>query len=94
MSVDDKERAEIERAMNNPDEWADPLPYKKRSEKRRMDTIVSVRLDSEQLHALDAAAKARGIPISRYLRECGLRTAELPYVKITYPSGPFAITGT
>lgn len=69
--------------MDDPDQWRQyPLP-RKRSEKRQLDTIVSVRLDNAQLEFLHSAAKARGMTISRFVRESSLKAATIPYVKFS-----------
>jgi hypothetical protein len=79
--------------MDDPDQWWERSLPKKRSEKRQLDTIVSVRLNSAQLRALHAAAKARNMTISRFIRESALKAAAIPYVKIiSVPPLPVTFT--
>lgn len=74
-------RQQIEQAMNNPDEWKDPLPEKpRRSEKRQRSVMISVRLNSDEAASLEWAASARGWTISRFVRDMALECAALPVV--------------
>lgn len=66
-------RDEIEKAMDDPSEWGDPLPPKRRSERRQRHAMISIRLSSQELEQLQWAADFRGITISKYVREQALK---------------------
>jgi hypothetical protein len=75
-------------AIDNPDEWWDhPLP-KKRSEKRQKHAMMSFRLNSDELKQIEWAAKARSMTISAFIRECALKTARQPYVRLISTTHP------
>jgi len=73
-SARDKLRDEVEAAMDDPDQWADePLPVPaRRSEKRQRAAMISIRLSSEELETVQAEAAARGLTVSRYVRDRAL----------------------
>jgi predicted DNA binding CopG/RHH family protein len=70
----EKLRDEVEAAMDDPNQWADePLPVPaRRSEKRQRAAMISIRLSSEELEAVQAEASARGLSVSRYVRDRAL----------------------
>lgn len=68
-----KDLEDVERALGDSVEWGDPRPSKRRkSEKRRRGVVVSVRLSSEELGAVEARASAVGMPIGTYMRHLAL----------------------
>jgi hypothetical protein len=70
----EKLRYEVEAAMDDPNLWADePLPVPaRRSEKRQRAAMISIRLSSEELEAVQAEAANRGLSVSRYVRDRAL----------------------
>jgi predicted DNA binding CopG/RHH family protein len=76
-SARDKLRDEVEAAMDDPHQWADePLPVPpRRSEKRQRAAMISIRLSSKELETVQAAAAARGLTVSRYVRDRALEPA-------------------
>jgi hypothetical protein len=76
-SARDKLRDEVEAAMDDPNQWADePLPGPaRRSEKRQRAAMISIRLSSEELETVQAEAAARGLTVSRYVRDRALEPA-------------------
>jgi predicted DNA binding CopG/RHH family protein len=66
---------ELEKAMNDPTEWGEPIDEgrPRRSEKRQRAAMISIRLSPEELSAVQEEATARGVSVSRYVRECALR---------------------
>jgi predicted DNA binding CopG/RHH family protein len=73
----DKLREQVEAAMNDPSQWADePIPVRaRRSEKRQRAAMISIRLSSEELEAVQAEAATRGLSVSRYVRDRALEPA-------------------
>lgn len=76
-SARDKLRDEVEAAMADPTQWADePLLVRaRRSEKRQRAAMISIRLSEEELEAVQAEAAARGLSVSRYVRDRALEPA-------------------
>ena len=76
-SAREKLRAEVEAAMEDPSQWADdPLPVRsRRSEKRQRAAMISIRLSVEELEAVQTEAAARGLTVSRYVRDRALEHA-------------------
>lgn len=70
-------REQVEAAMDDPNQWADePIPPRvRRSEKRQRAAMISIRLSSEELEAVQAEAAARGLTVSRYVRDRALEPA-------------------
>jgi antitoxin component of RelBE/YafQ-DinJ toxin-antitoxin module len=68
--------------------WDDPKPAPKprrNSEKRRRNAVISVRVNIEELTAVEAAAKNAGVSVSAYMRTCALYAAlhqDLPRVEV------------
>ncbi len=78
---DDTELAEeLERAMADPSEWGEPIRESRspRTEKRQRAAMISIRLTAEELSAVQAEATARGVSVSRYVRDAALRPAQQP----------------
>ncbi|MGO9926227.1 MAG: plasmid mobilization protein [Mycobacterium sp.] len=63
--------------MADPTQWADePLPTPaRRSAKRQRAAMISIRLSEEELETVQAEAAARGLTISRYVRDRALEPA-------------------
>jgi predicted DNA binding CopG/RHH family protein len=79
--------AELEQAMNDASEWGEPIDEGRtqRSEKRQRAAMISIRLTPAELSAVQEAATALGLSVSRYVRESALRTAAP--LKIANPLG-------
>jgi len=79
MPRDDAQLAdELEKAMNDPTEWGEPIDEDRprRSEKRQRAAMISIRLTADELSAVQEAATARGLSVSRYVRESALRPVQ------------------
>lgn len=50
---------------------------------RNLKTVVSVRLSEEDLAAVEAAAQARGVTLSKFIREAALAVASEPDAVVT-----------
>lgn len=76
-------RDQVEAAMDDPNQWADePLPVPaRRSEKRQRAAMISIRLSSEELETVQAEAAARGLTVSRYVRDRALEPAQSESVR-------------
>jgi predicted DNA binding CopG/RHH family protein len=76
-SAREKLRDDVEAAMDDPTQWADePLPVPaRRSEKRQRAAMISIRLSSKELETVQAEAAARGLTVSRYVRDRALEPA-------------------
>ncbi|MGH3559153.1 plasmid mobilization protein [Mycobacterium sp.] len=48
----------------------------RRSEKRQRAAMISIRVTAEELRVVQAQAKARGLTVSRYVRDSALRPAQ------------------
>lgn len=65
--------------MTDDDEWGEPQPSKRtKSEKRRRQVVISVRLSADELQTLEAAAVTAGQPLATYLREKALASKAAP----------------
>lgn len=67
----ESERAEYyESHKDDPDVWGEPLPTRPR---RRLASMISVRLSPDEAEAIRAAAEARGMSVSAFLRMAALK---------------------
>jgi len=75
---------ELAKAMDDPTEWGEPIDEDRprRSEKRQRSAMISIRLTAEELSAVQEAATARGLSVSRYVREGALRHVRPRAVKL------------
>lgn len=65
--------SEVEDMLNDSDAWEAPAKAPRRkSEKRRRGTVISVRLSPEELTLVQAEASQAGVSISTFLRERAL----------------------
>jgi len=75
-NMDEKRLAEqMQAAKDDPDEWGEPDEDPnavKRSPKRRLAAMVSVRLSPEELEVVQRTAELRGETVSAYLRRLAL----------------------
>jgi predicted DNA binding CopG/RHH family protein len=56
-------------------DWEEAPAPRRRSERRRLDSMVSVRFSPEEVERVRAAAEAAGLSLSRYIRELALGMA-------------------
>ena len=59
---------DLDRAINDPDEWGTPKRGRK-SEKRQRSAVVSVRMTDAELAIVQAKAQAAGQTIGAYMRD-------------------------
>lgn len=58
---------------------------RRRSEKRRRAAMISIRLTADELKSVQAQANARGVSVSRYVRDRALEPARPPSAVTAYP---------
>lgn len=73
--------AYYEARKDDPEIWGGPLPAPK-SQRRITASMFSVRLTPQQAEFIRWAARARGMSVSAFLRECALEKAALPVVAV------------
>jgi Mobilization protein NikA len=68
----------FEAHMDDPDEWGDPVPAPshRKSEVRQRSTVVSVRLNTDELATLQRKADDAGLTISGFLRHAAVDDPE------------------
>jgi hypothetical protein len=75
---------QIESMRDDPDAWGDPEPdvpvARRKSEKRQRVAMVSVRLNPDELSALQAHALRVGSTVSAYLRDVAVHAAHQPII--------------
>jgi uncharacterized protein (DUF1778 family) len=74
MSEERERAAYYEAHKDQPDDWGEPTKSKAR---RRLASMISVRLSAGEAAAVRAAAEERGISVSAFLREAALKEAEV-----------------
>lgn len=67
---------DIERDMNDPEAWGEPVKPRK-SNKRQRDVVVSVRFTPSELSAVQGLAADRHVFVSTLLRDLALHTANV-----------------
>jgi hypothetical protein len=79
--------------MNDSTEWGEPVDEgrSRRSEKRQRAAMISIRVTAEELSAVQEAATARGLSVSRYVRDCALRPVRFQNLN---PFGLLVANGT
>jgi hypothetical protein len=59
---------------DDPEQWGDPQPVR-RSRKRRLAAMISVRFTPEEEDEIRRAAQAKGASVSQFIRETALKEA-------------------
>jgi hypothetical protein len=62
------------------DDWEEAPAPRRRSERRRLGAMVSVRFSAEEADRLRADADGAGLSLSRYIRDLVLKTAHGPVI--------------
>jgi predicted DNA binding CopG/RHH family protein len=74
MSSEKDRAAHYESHKDDPDEWGEAEPAPK--ERRRLASMVSVRLAPDELELVRTAASSRGLSVSAFLRSVALAEAQ------------------
>jgi hypothetical protein len=65
------------------EEWGEPKPLTKRSEKRRLASLVSVRLSPDEVDIVRRVATERQMTLSGFMRNAALAAAEVHSAPLT-----------
>jgi len=71
------------------EEWGDAVPTKPR---RKLASMISVRLSPEETQEIRRAAEESGLSVSAFLRDAAVRQAR--FINNVAPSGPSSLTST
>jgi predicted DNA binding CopG/RHH family protein len=73
--TEDELAADLQRSKEDSNQWGPPLAPEPARRKRRLAAMVSVRLSSAELEAVQARASQLNQSVSAYLRDVALRDA-------------------